>query len=546
MAKEVVFKNDARSRMKKGIDTVAEAVRATIGPLGRNAILDKGYGSPTITNDGVSIAKEISLKDPIENMGASVIKEVASKTNENAGDGTSTATVLTHEIISQGMKVVAMGANPMNLKAGISKAGNDIAKALEKRSQKVSSQEEIIHVASVSAESEEIGTIIAETIGKVGKDGVVTVEESQSLGTSSEVVEGIEFDKGYVSPYMMTDNEKMRAEMKKPHILITDQKITNVKQVLPVLEALAQSGEKDLVIIADDIEGEALATFILNKLRGSLNVLGIKAPGFGDNKKEQLKDIAAVTGATFIEEGLGMKLDETQLEHLGSASKVVATKDSTVIVGGAAKKGVVESYIERLKHQRDNTEHEYQQQAIEKRIAKISGGVAVIKVGAATESEMKYLKDKIEDAVNATKAALEEGIIPGGGSTLVKIAQELTPKSRKKDNEVQAGYDLVLRSLESPLRQIAINAGKDDGVVLSKVLEKGDKGGYHATHDDYVDDMLKEGIIDPVKVTKSAILNACSAASVFLTTEVAVADQEDEKESHQGGQMPAGMPGLGM
>lgn len=546
MAKKVMFKNEARSKMKQGIDIVAEAVRATIGPLGRNAILDKGFGNPVITNDGVSIAKEIKLKDPFENIGASVIKEVASKTNENAGDGTSTATVLTHEIISEGMKVVAMGANPMNLKAGISQAGDDVAKALIKRAQKVSSDEEVIHVASVSAESERIGKIIAETIQKVGKDGVVTVEESQSLGTSSEVVEGIEFEKGYLSPYMMTDNEKMRAEMKKPKILITDQKITNVKQVLPVLESLAQSGEKELVIIAEDIEGEALATFILNKLRGTLNVLGIKAPGFGDSKKQQLSDIAAVTGATFIEEGLGMKLEDTEITHLGSAQKVVSTKDSTVVVGGSAEEGTINTYIKKLKKQLKNTEKEYSKEALEKRIAKLSGGVAVIKVGAATESEMKYLKDKIEDAVNATKAALEEGIIPGGGSTLVKISQELRKKPLKQNDEVKAGYELVLKSLESPLRQIAINAGKDDGVVLSKVLEKGARGGYHATHDSYVEDMLTEGIIDPVKVTKSAILNACSAASVFLTTEVAVAEEEQESETSSGNHMQAGMPGLGM
>lgn len=545
MSKEVRFKDDARTSMKRGIDIVAQSVRATIGPRGRNAILDKSYGSPVITNDGVSIAKEIELENKFENLGASVIKEVANKTNDNAGDGTSTATILTDEIISEGMKVVAMGANPMSIKHGINEASSDITKELVALSKEINSDDEVIHVASVSAESYEIGKIIADTVQKVGNDGVVTVEESQSIGITSDVVEGIEFNKGYVSPYMMTDSEKMRAEMKNPHILVTDHKISNVKQVLPLLESLAQAGKKDLVIIAEDIEGDALATFILNKLRGSLNVLGIKAPGFGDGRKQELSDIALVTGATFIDSGINMKLDEVGIDQLGSADKVISTKDSTVIVGGKADNATVASYINQLKLQLDNTEKEYERGKITGRIAKLSGGIAVIRVGAATESEMKYLKDKIEDAVNATKAALEEGIIPGGGTALVKIANTL--KSKKKNNlsdEEQAGYGLVLKALEGPLRQIAINAGKDDGVVLSKVLEMGEVAGYNAKSDSYVEDMIKEGIIDPVKVTKSAITNACSAASVFLTTEVAITDSP-EKES-QSPAMPAGMPGMGM
>lgn len=545
MSKEVRFKDDARTSMKRGIDIVAKAVRATIGPRGRNAILDKSYGSPVITNDGVSIAKEIELENKFENLGASVIKEVANKTNDNAGDGTSTATVLTDEIISEGMKVVAMGANPMSIKHGINEASSDITKELVSLSKEINSDDEVVHVASVSAESDEIGKIIADTVQKVGNDGVVTVEESQSIGITSDVVEGIEFNKGYVSPYMMTDSEKMRAEMKNPHILVTDHKISNVKQVLPLLESLAQAGKKDLVIIAEDIEGEALATFILNKLRGSLNVLGIKAPGFGDGRKQELADIALVTGATFIDSGIDMKLDEVILDQLGSADKVIATKDSTVIVGGKADNATVATYVNQLKLQLDNTEKDYERGKITGRIAKLSGGIAVIRVGAATESEMKYLKDKIEDAVNATKAALEEGIIPGGGTALVKIANTL--KSKKKNNlsdEEQAGYGLVLKALEGPLRQIAINAGKDDGVVLSKVLEMGEVAGYNAKSDSYVEDMIKEGIIDPVKVTKSAITNACSAASVFLTTEVAITDSP-EKESGVPA-VPAGMPGMGM
>lgn len=545
MSKEVRFKDEARTSMKRGIDIVAQSVRATIGPRGRNAILDKSYGSPVITNDGVSIAKEIELENKFENLGASVIKEVANKTNDNAGDGTSTATVLTHEIISEGMKVVAMGANPMAIKHGIQEASKDIEKELVNRSKNIDTHEEVIHVASVSAESEEIGKIIADTVQKVGNDGVVTVEESQSIGITSDVVEGIEFSKGYVSPYMMTDSEKMSAEMKNPHILVTDQKISNVKQVLPILESLAQAGKKDLVIIAEDIEGEALATFILNKLRGSLNVLGVKAPGFGDGRKQELADIALVTGATFIDSGLNMKLDEVTLDHLGSADKIVSTKDNTVIIGGKAEKSKIDDYINQLKQQLDNTEKEFERGKITGRIAKLSGGIAVIRVGAATESEMKYLKDKIEDAVNATKAALEEGIISGGGTALVKVAHTLGAKKKKDlSEEEQAGYDLVMRALEGPLRQIAINAGKDDGVVLSKVLELGDTAGYNAKSDTYVDDMVSEGIIDPVKVAKSAIINACSAASVFLTTEVAITDLP-EKES-QTPVMPAGMPGMGM
>lgn len=530
--------------MKKGIDIVADAVRATIGPRGRNAILDRGFGGPSITNDGVSIAKEIELEDKIENLGASVIKEVANKTNDNAGDGTSTATVLTHAIISEGMKVIAMGANPMSVKNGIQKASELIRSALDKSAKKISSDEEITHVASVSAESEEIGGIIAETIKKVGHDGVITVEESQSIGISNEVVEGLEFSQGYVSPYMITDADKMKAEMKNPAILVTDHKISNVKDILPLLEGLAQSGKKDLVIIADAIKGEALATFILNKLRGAMNILAIKAPGFGDGKKQELIDIAMVTGATFIDSGLNMKLEEVSVGHLGSADKVVATKDSTIIVGGKADKKSLDQYLNHLRAQHDNLEKDWDKEKIAKRIAKISGGVAVIRVGAATESEMKYLKDKIEDAVNATKAALEEGIIAGGGTALVHIAQALQEKKIKNFmDEEHAGYTLVMKAMESPLRQIALNAGKDDGVILSRVLEKGEKSGYDAKNDVFVDDMLQAGIIDPVKVTKSAVLNACSAASVFLTTEVAISDLP-QKDAAPLPAMPGGMPGM--
>ncbi len=540
MAKNILFKDEARKKMKMGIDKVANAVRATIGPRGRNAIIDKGFGSPTITNDGVSIAKEIELEDKVENLGASVIKEVANKTNDSAGDGTSTATVLTHAIISEGMKLVAMGANPMNLRTGIQKASELVREQLDKTAKKIESDEEIIYVASVSAESEKIGKIIAETIKKVGNDGVITVEESQVIGIESEVVEGLEFSRGYVSPYMVTNPDKMKAELKKPMILVTDHKISSIKDVLPLLEELARSGKKDLVIIADEIEGEALATFILNKLRGAMNILAIKAPGFGDGKKQELIDIATVTGATFIDSGLDMKLEDVTMEQLGTADKVVSSKDNTIIIGGKGEQERIQSYIQHLKKQLENTESKWDKEKLEKRIAKLSGGVAVIKVGAATESEMKYLKDKIEDAVNATKAALEEGIVAGGGTALVKIAQKLKEKNIKDFmSEERAGFDLVLRALESPLRQIAINAGKDDGVVLSKVLEGGKNAGYDAKRDTYVDDMFKEGIIDPVKVTKSAVLNAASASAVFLTTEVAVTDApEKDQHVHEHGANP--------
>ena len=543
MAKKVVFKDEARKKMKKGMDIVAEAVRATIGPRGRNAILDKGFGSPAITNDGVSIAKEIELKDKIENLGASVIKEVANKTNENAGDGTSTATILTHAMVSEGMKVIAMGANPMSVKNGIQKASEMIREELDKSATKISSDKEITHVASVSAESEEIGKIIAETIQKVGHDGVITVEESQTIGIESDVVEGLEFSQGYLSPYMITDPDKMKAELKNPYILVTNHKINTMKEILPLLESLVQSGKKELVIIAENVEGEALATFILNKLRGAMQILAIKAPGFGDAKKQELTDIAMLTGAKFVDADLNMKLEDLDVLDLGSADKVIASKDKTIIVGGKANKKAFEEYLKHLRAQEENIESEWEREKIAKRIAKLSGGVAVIKVGAATESEMKYLKDKIEDAVNATKAALEEGIISGGGTALVKIAQKLSHKKIQNFmDEERAGFDLVLKALEAPLRQIAINAGQDDGVIIAHVKEAGERAGYDAKHERYVDDMIKAGIIDPVKVTKSAVQNAASASSVFLTTEVAISDEVEEKNTLPA--MGAGMPGM--
>lgn len=540
MSKKILYNEDARKALKRGIDAVADAVKITIGPRGRNVVLDKGYGSPTITNDGVSIAKEISLKDKFENMGAEIIKEVASKTNDLAGDGTTTATILTQAIVSEGLKQTTMGMNAMGIRFGIEAAAKDVVVALKKIATPIKSDEEIKQVATISAESSELGSIIAETIKKVGKDGVVTVEESQSTSLESEIVEGIQFDKGYVSAYMITNPERMESVFNDPAILLTDKKISSVKEVLPLLEQLANSGKKDLVIIAEDVDGEALTTFVVNKLRGTFNVLAVKAPGYGDHKKEVLQDIAVTIGATVISEDLGIKFENAALTMLGKARKVIATKDSTVIVGGKGKKSEIEERINQLKKQREATDSKYDKEKMDERIAKLSGGVAVIRVGAATETEMKYLKLKIEDAVNATKAAIEEGIVAGGGVALVRAAFEVgksfsTKKGLTKEQEL--GYAIVLKALEAPLRQIAINSGKDDGSVIVDRVKNG-KGslGYDALKDEIVLDMIVSGIVDPVKVTRLGVENSCSAAAILLTTEAAVADEPEEKKetSHVG------------
>jgi chaperonin GroEL len=547
--KEIIFSEEVHKSLKKGVDAVADAVRITIGPRGRNVALDRGFGGPTITNDGVSIAKEVSLKNKFENLGAEIIKEVATKTNDSAGDGTTTAVVLTQAIVNEGMKRTSLGANPMKVRRGINDAMNDIVDELKKMAKNVKSNDEIRQIATVSAESDELGKVIAETIEKVGKDGVVTVEESQSFGIESDVVEGLEFDNGYVSPYMVTNSERMESEYKDVPVLVTDKKISNVKDVLPLLERLAQGGSKDLVIIADDCDGEALATFVVNKLRGAFNVLVIKAPGYGDRKKDMLQDIAITVGAEVVSEDLGLTLEKTEMMHLGKASRIVSTKDSTVIVGGAGKKKDITARVESLKKQLENTDSKFDREKLEERIAKLSGGVAVIRVGAATETEMKYLKLKIEDAVNATKAAIEEGIVSGGGTALVKISHTLSEKlsSKKKDAEYVAGYEIMLKALMKPLYQIAYNAGREDGamVVVNKVAS--DKGnlGFDAVSGEYVD-MIKEGIIDPVKVTRSGVKNAASAAAILLTTEVAVADApEDEKPAAPDMGAMGGMGGMG-
>ena len=548
-AKKVIFDNDVRAELQSGVSTVANAVRVTIGPRGRNVALDKSFGGPRITNDGVSIAKEIELKDKFKNMGAEVIKEVASKTNEVAGDGTTTAMVLTHAIVEEGFKRTAMGANATVVRRGIEKAASDAVEELKKLSKQVKNQEDIVAVASISAESEELGKTIAETIDKVGKDGVVTVEESQTFGISSEVVEGLEFDKGYVSPYMVTNTEKMEAVAKDAKVLVTDKKISSIQEVLPLLEKLAQTGKKELVIIADDVEGEALATFVVNKLRGTFSVLAIKAPGYGDRKKELLGDIATVLGAQVVTEELGMKLEDVDLDVLGEAGRVVANKDKTVIVDGKGKKTAISDKIAQLKAQLENADSKFDREKLEERIAKLSGGVAVIRVGAATETEMKYLKDKIEDAVNATKAAIEEGIVPGGGTALVKVAEALSKnKTAQEKDEFGVGYRILINALRAPFKQIVANAGREDAEVIMKDMNKsGVNYGFDASKDEQepaIVDMFKEGIIDPVKVERAGIQNASSAAAVLLTTEAAIAEDEEEKEASAAPAMPGGMPGM--
>lgn len=534
MAKQILFNEDARKSLKRGVDMVANAVKITIGPRGRNVVLEKSYGSPMVTNDGVTIAKDVSLTDKFENMGAEIVKEVASKTNDVAGDGTTTSVVLAQSLIDFGFRRTTMGVNAMGVRVGMEAALDDAVTSLRALAKPIKSDEEIKQIATISAESSEIGEKIAETIKKVGKDGVVTVEESQSFGIESEVVEGLQFDRGYVSPYMITNTERMEAEYKDVPILLTDKKIVTVKEILPLLEKVAATGTKELVIIADDVEGEALTTFVLNKLRGGFNVLAVKAPGFGDRKKDMLQDIATVVGANVVSSELDMSFDKVETDVLGRARKVVATKDVTTIVGGKGMKSEINARVSQLKKERESASSKFDKEKVDERIAKLSGGVAVIKVGAATETEMKYLKLKIEDAVNATKAAIEEGIVTGGGTALAKVSKKLSEKYKNKEDkaEFDAGYLVVLDALCEPLRQIARNAGRGDGsVVVDKVQNGGVNSGYDALNDKFEEDMFKAGIIDPVKVTRTALQNAVSAAAMLLTTEVAIADKpEKEKE----------------
>ncbi|MCI0597742.1 chaperonin GroEL [Candidatus Parcubacteria bacterium] len=530
MAKQILFGDDARKKIHDGIALAARAVKVTLGPRGRNVVLDKGYGGPRITNDGVSIAKEISFKDKFENMGAEIVKEVANKTNDIVGDGTTTSVVLLEAMIDEGLEHVVKGGNAMAIRRGMEAAREATVAALKKMAKPVAGKSDVKQVATISAESEELGTIIAETVEKVGKNGVVTVEESQGMELSHEIVEGLQIDKGYVSPYFVTNPERMEAEMKDASILITDKKIGNVQEILPLLEKVAQAGKKEIVIIADDVEGDALATFVVNKLRGTFNVLAIKAPGYGDRKKDMLADIATVVGGQVVSSETGLTFESATLSMLGKASRVIATKDTTVFVGGKGKKSDIDARVKQLKALAEQTTSTFDTENIEKRIAKLSGGVAVIRVGAATETEMKYLKDKIDDAVKATKASIEEGIVAGGGTTLAKVAKTLAEKKEKLGADEQVGYDIVVRALEQPLRQIALNCGKDDAsLIVGKVQGGGVHAGYDAVADVIVEDMFSEGIIDPVKVARGAVENAVSAAAILLTTEAAIADLPEPK-----------------
>lgn len=542
MAKQILFGEDARRKIHEGLGKAARAVKVTLGPRGRNVVLDKGYGGPRITNDGVSIAKEISFKDKFENMGAEVVKEVANKMNDGAGDGTTTSVVLLEAMIDEGLARVVKGGNAMAIRAGMEAARDAAITELKKMAKPVAGKADVKQVATISAESESLGTIIAETVEKVGKNGVVTVEESQGTELSYEVVEGLQIDKGYVSPYFITNPERMEAEMKDAVVLITDKKITSTQEMLPLLEKVAQAGRKDLVIIADEFEGDSLSTLVVNKLRGTFNVLPVKAPGYGDRKKDLLGDIATVLGAQVISSDTGLTFESATLSMLGKASRVVQGKDTTVFVGGKGKKADIASRVEQLTALAEKSTSKFDKEKFEERIAKLSGGVAVIRVGAATETEMKYLKDKIDDAVKATKASIEEGIVPGGGAALVKVAKKLEGAADKKRSEdEQLGYDIVVRSLEQPLRQIALNGGKDDASsIVDKVQSGKATAGYDAVADEVVDDIMAQGIIDPVKVTRGAVENAVSAAAILLTTEAAVADLPEPKKEAEAPGMDMG------
>lgn len=555
MAKQLIFNEEARAAIKKGVDTVSKAVGITIGPFGRNVALQKPYGGPTITNDGVSIARDITLEDPFENIGAEIIKEVANKTNDLAGDGTSTSVVLAQSMIEEGLKQIDKGVNALSVRRGMEKAHQEAEKHLADMKRNITNDEEVVHIASVSAESKEFGKIIAETVQKVGDKGVVTVEESQSFGIESEVVEGLEIDKGYISPYMMTNPERLEAEYKDVPVLITDKKVSNVKEILPFLEKVTQAGNKNLVIIADDVDGEALTTFVLNKLRGTFNVLAIKAPGFGDKKNSLLGDIATTIGGSVVTQDTGMTFDTIGTEVLGRASRIVAKKDSTVIVGSSEAKTAVEERIHSLETMLEETEQQFERKKIQERIAKLSGGVAVIRVGAATEAEMKYLKLKIEDAVNATRAALEEGVIAGGGAAFAHIAKRLREQQKDTswdDEYEEKGYTIVINALEAPLMKIAENSlGDGEGRAVVRKVQGDDEfkddggwrsAGYDALKREYANDMFQRGIIDPVKVARGGLQHAISTVGIFLTTEVAVADiPEPEKQDMPNPGMGGGM-----
>ena len=544
MAKEIKFGEDARRSMERGINKLADTVKVTLGPKGRNVVLDKKFGSPLITNDGVTIAREIELEDSFENMGAQLVKEVSTKTNDVAGDGTTTATLLAQAIIREGLKNVAAGANPMILRKGISQAVETVVEEIRNSSKSVDSKEAITQVAAISAADEEVGKLIAEAMEKVGKDGVITIEESRSTGTTLEVVEGMQFDRGYLSPYMVSDTEKMVSELDNPYILVTDRKITNIQDLLPILEQILEQG-KSLLIIADDIEGEALATLVVNKLRGTFNCVAVKAPGFGDRRKEMLEDIAILTGGEVISEELGYDLKEVDLGQLGTAQTVNIDKENTTIVSGGGSQGLIKERINQIKTQLEDTESEFDQEKLQERLAKLSGGVAVIQVGAATETELKETKLRIEDALAATRAAVEEGIVPGGGTAFINAAAALEKLIESAEGDTRTGMTIILKSIEEPIKQIAINAGLEGSVIVEKVKNSDLGIGFDALKEEYVD-MIERGIVDPTKVTRSALQNAASVAAMILTTESAMTDIEsDEMDmSGMGGGMPGGMGGM--
>lgn len=541
-AKQIIFGEEARHALERGVNVLADAVKVTLGPKGRNVVLDKKYGSPTITNDGVTIAKEIELEDAFQNMGAQLAKEVATKTNDIAGDGTTTATLLAQAMVREGLKNVAAGANPMILKKGIEKAVKVVVDELKKVSKPVDSKEDITHVAAISAADEEIGSLIAEAMEKVGKDGVITVEESQTMGTNLEVVEGMQFDRGYVSPYMITDSERMEAVLDEPFILLTDKKISLIKDLLPILEKVMQRG-KPLLIIAEDVEGEALATLVVNKLRGVLNVVAVKAPGFGDRREAMLSDIAIVTGGQVVSEKVGMTLENTTIEMLGQARQVKVTKEETTIVDGKGSNQEIKNRINQIKIQIEDTTSDYDREKLQERLAKLAGGVAVIQVGAATETEMKEKKHRIEDALSATRAAVEEGVVPGGGVALLQIAPVLD--NLKESGDVATGISIVRKALAEPLRQIANNAGVEGSVIVEKVSSLPKGQGFNALTGEYVD-MVAAGIVDPAKVTRSALQNAASIAGMLLTTECLVTEIPEKEKPMMPGGMPGGMGGMDM
>lgn len=540
MAKQILFDEEARRALGRGVDALANAVKVTLGPKGRNVVLDKKFGAPTITNDGVTIARDIELEDPFENMGAQLVKEVATKTNDIAGDGTTTATLLAQAMIHEGMKNVAAGANPMIIKKGIDEAVKTLVEEIKTKAKKVEGQADIAQVATISSANEETGKLIAEAMERVGKDGVITVEESKTMRTNLSVKEGMQFDRGYISPYLVTDTDKMEAALDDPYILITDRKISAINDILPILEQVVKAG-KQLAIIAEDIDGEALTTIVVNKLRGTFKALAVKAPGFGDRRKAMLQDIATLTGGTVISEELGRKLDSVTLADLGQAHKMVSTKDETTIIGGKGEKEAIAERVAQIKQQISQTTSDFDREKLQERLAKLSGGVAVIEIGAATEVEMKDKKYRIEDALNATRAAVEEGIVAGGGTTFLDILPALDKLEVEGDEKV--GVNIVKRAIEEPVRQIAQNAGLEGSVVVENVKKAGTGIGFNALKNEYVD-MLQAGIVDPAKVTRSALQNAASIASMVLTTETLVADKPEKEAPAPAAPGMGGMPGM--